>query len=213
MSNNVENVSTGKPKITGAISVAPLGTTLPTTASEELDSAFEGLGYVSEDGLTNGTNMETESIKAWGGDTVLVTLTSKEDTYKFKLIEILRKSVLEFVYGKDNVSGNLDDGLVLKVNSNETPEVSIVIDMIMRGGILKRCVVPSCRVSNVDDIEYVDDDATGYDTTVSCMPDEEGNTHYEYIQKPASTPTPDPDPDPNPNPDPENPDEPVTPGE
>jgi hypothetical protein len=120
MSNNVENVSTGKPKITGAISVAPLGTTLPTTASEELDSAFEGLGYVSEDGLTNGTNMETESIKAWGGDTVLVTLTSKEDTYKFKLIEILRKSVLEFVYGKDNVSGNIDDGLVLKVNSNET---------------------------------------------------------------------------------------------
>ena len=138
MSNNVENVSTGKPKITGAISVAPLGTTLPTTASEELDTAFEGLGYVSEDGLTNGTNMETESIKAWGGDTVLVTLTSKEDTYKFKLIEILRKSVLEFVYGKDNVSGNIDDGLVLKVNSNETPEVSIVIDMIMRGGVLKR---------------------------------------------------------------------------
>ena len=200
--NNSQNVSTGKPNIAGAISVAQLGTALPTTATETLNAAFEDLGYVSEDGLTNSSNMETESIKAWGGATVLVTLTSKEDTYKFKLIEVLRKAVLEFVYGKENVSGDLDTGLTIHVNNKETPYVSIVIDMIMRGGVLKRIVVPTCRVSNVDDIEYVDDDAVGYDTTVSCMPDENGNTHTEYLQKPAASTE-----------EPGTTEEPVTPGE
>ena len=38
------------------------------------------------------------------------------------------------------------------------------------------------------EIQYVDNDVTGYETTLTCAADEEGNTHYEYVQK-ASTPT------------------------
>ena len=49
--NNNTYVSTGKPKIGGAVFRAPLGTTLPTTADETLDAAFVNQGYCSEDGL------------------------------------------------------------------------------------------------------------------------------------------------------------------
>ena len=70
--NDAKNVSAGKPKITGAIHVAPLGAPLPTTPTEELDASFRGLGYCSDAGLTNGTNLEVTKIKAWGGDTVLI---------------------------------------------------------------------------------------------------------------------------------------------
>ena len=80
--NKATNVSAGKPKVGGAIFTAPVGTALPTTALESLDPAFVGLGYVSDDGLTNSTAMETEKIKAWGGDTVLVIQKSKDDTIK-----------------------------------------------------------------------------------------------------------------------------------
>ena len=38
------NVSVGKPKIAGAVYVAPLGTTLPTDAVTALATAFKGLG-------------------------------------------------------------------------------------------------------------------------------------------------------------------------
>lgn len=182
------NVSAGKPKVGGAIYTAPVGTPLPTSASEALNSAFEGLGYVNEDGLTNSTNLEVEKIKAWGGDTVLVIQKSKEDTFKYVLIEVKNKTVLGYVYGEDNVTGTLETGIVVKVNNSDVPERSIVIDMILRDNCLKRIVIPSCKISEVGDIVYSDGEAVGYDTTVDCTPDSEGNTHYEYIEK-SSTPS------------------------
>lgn len=182
------NVSAGKPKVGGAIYTAPVGTPLPTSATEALDPAFQGLGYVSEDGLTNSTSLEVEKIKAWGGDTVLVIQKSKEDTFKYVLIEVKSKTVIGYVYGEDNVSGTLETGLVIKANNADVPERSIVIDMILRDNTAKRIVIPSCKISEVGDIVYSDGEAIGYDTTVDCTPDAEGNTHYEYMYK-ASSPS------------------------
>ena len=181
MANNAQNVSVGKPKVAGAIHVAPVGTSLPTDATTALGAGFSQLGYVSDAGLTNSTNLEVSKIKAWGGDTVLVTQTSKEDTFKFVLLETLKKEVAQFIYGTSNVTGDISTGLTIKANNGEVDEVSIVIDMIMRGDVAKRIVIPDCKVSAVGDIVYKDDEAIGYDTTVDCIPDASGNTHYEYM--------------------------------
>lgn len=181
MANNVQNVATGKPKVAGAIYVAPVGTTLPTDATTALDAAFAALGYVSEDGLTNDGEMEVEDIRAWGGDVVLTPVTSRDDTFGYTLIEALNVNVLKHVYGDDNVTGTLADGIVVKVNNKQMANHSVVIDMILRGA-LKRIVIPSGAVTSVGTIEYKDDSAVGYETTLSCQADAEGNTHYEYIK-------------------------------
>lgn len=179
------NVSAGKPNPAGAIYAAPIGTILPTSTSEALDEAFKPLGYCSEDGLTNSTNLETEEIKAWGGDTVLTIQTSKDDTFKFTLIETLNEDVLRFVYGSDNVFGNLENGLTITVNNKDVEEKSLVIDTILRGNIARRFVIPDCKISDLGDINYTDSDAIGYETTLACMPDSSSNTHYEYTLKPT----------------------------
>lgn len=184
MDNKVENVTASKPAIGGAIFTAPVGTKLPESTSEALDNAFKNLGYISKDGIVNSNTMTSNDVKAWGGNTVLNTQTDKPDTFKFKLLEVLNVDVLKSVYGDDNVEENEETGeIIVKANASELEDRAWVIDMILRNGTKKRVVIPQAKISQLADIAYKDDDAVGYDVTVSAMPDEEGNTHYEYIKK------------------------------
>ena len=177
----VSNVTASKPAVGGAVYRAPLGTALPTSATASLGDAYSPLGYISEDGMTNSDSRDSESVMAGGGDTVLNVLTSREDTFKYTLIEALNVDVLKMVYGDENVSGTLADGIVITANSNCAAEAVYVIDMVLKNNVLKRIVIPDARVSEVGDISYKDAEATGYETTLTCMPDSSGNTHYEYI--------------------------------
>ena len=183
--SNVQNVSTAKPKVGGAVYSAPLGTVLPVDAATELDAAFKSLGYISEDGLTNENSPESETIQAWGGDTVAAVQTLREDTFSYTLIEAMNVDVLKEVYGQDNVSGTLETGITIQANAQELEEHALVIDMVLKGGILKRVTIPNGKISEIGEISYADAEAIGYETTVQALPDEEGNTHYEYIQKPT----------------------------
>lgn len=178
--NDVKNVTHGKPAITGAVWVAPAGTTLPTDAKSKLDTKFKCLGYISEDGLTNENSPESEVIKAWGGDTVLVVTTEKPDTFTYKLIEATNPEVLREVYGESNVTGTLETGITVMANSKAQPAHPYVVEMVFKNAI-KRIVIPSGSLSEVGEISYVDEDAVGYETTIQCLPDASGNTHYEYI--------------------------------
>lgn len=180
---NSANVTASKPKVGGAIYVAPVGTTLPTDATTALANTFKELGYASEDGITNSNSPESDTIKAWGGDTVLTLLTSKDDTFSVTLIEVLNLEVLKLVYGDSNVTGDLTNGIVITANAQDLDEHVIVIDMVLKGGAVKRIVLPQAKVSEVGDITYSDSDAVGYETTLFCSADASGNTHYEYIQK------------------------------
>ena len=176
------NVTTAKPKIGGAVYSAPLGTALPTDATTKLDDAFKALGYISEDGMTNSNSPESENIKAWGGVVVSSVQKEKVDTFKYMLIEALNVDVLKEVYGPDNVSGDLSTGITIKANSKELPHHCLVIETVLKGGVLKRIVIPSGKVTAIDEITYNDGSVLGYGTTVTAFPNAADDTHYEYIR-------------------------------
>lgn len=182
MANTVSNVSAGKPLIGGAFYIAPTGTTLPTDTTTALNSAFVALGYVSEDGLTNSNTPESDNIKAWGGDTVLTIQTEKTDTFSCTFIESLNINVLKMIYGSTNITGALSTGLTISANSKELDEWSFVVELTLRGNIAKRIVIPRGKVTEIGEISYTDNDAIGYEATITAMPDATGNTHYEYMK-------------------------------
>lgn len=183
MSADAKNVSTGKAAVGGAIWRAPLASTLPTDATTALDAAFVCLGYVSEDGLTNSNSMESDDVKAWGGDTVLSMQTSRDDKFSFTLIESLNADVLKAVYGDTNVTVDPSTNeITLKANAADAEEASWVVEMIMKGGKKRRIVIPDAKISELGDIVYVDNEPIGYDVTLTAVPDTNGNTHYEYIK-------------------------------
>ena len=183
--SDTNNVSTAKPKVGGAIYSAPAGTTLPTDATTALDKAFTGLGYISDDGLSNKNTPSSDKINAWGGDTVAVVQKEKDDEFTYTLIESLNTDVLKEVYGPDNVQGDLDSGISIKANATPLPAHVIVADTILKNGVLKRIVIPNGQVSELGEVKYGDEDAIGYETTLTAVPDKDGNSHYEYISKPT----------------------------
>ena len=179
------NVSAGKPKVTGAVYRAVAGTTPPTDATTSLAAAYKELGYCSEDGLTNSNSPSMTTIKAWGGDQVLVIQEEKEDTFQLTLIEPLNAEVLKAVYGSTNITGAIATGLTVKANATEPEDGVWAIDMVLNSNAVKRIVIPHGKISELGDITYSDSDAIGYEITITATPDSSGNTHYEYIKQTA----------------------------
>ena len=108
--------------------------------------------------------------------------TAKDDTFGFMLIEAMNEDVLKTVYGDKNVTGTLADGLIVKATADEAADSAWVVETILRGGAVKRIVIPCAHITEIEDIVYKDDEALGYGVTLGATPDDSGVTHYEYIK-------------------------------
>ena len=188
MANTVDNVTFGKPKVSGSIYRGLLGEslTIPTDATTSLDTDFKCLGYVSEDGVKHNMGNNNDGIKAWGGDTVLITDDTRTDTFQFTLLEVMNEDVLKAVFVDGNVSvtaatASAPKSIVIQSNATEQPDCCWVIEMVMRGDNPRRIVIPKGKITEIGEITYKDDEGVGYDITISASADSSGNTHYEYM--------------------------------
>jgi hypothetical protein len=164
-----------------AVYAAPLGTTLPTTATAALDNAFVDLGWVSEDGVTNSISREVTKHRAWGGEVVKVTQDSYTETVTLSLLESSAE-VLGVVYGTDNVNVS-GDTITVEHSRLMLERQSFVIDFI-DGEKAGRIVVREGQVTELGDVVYVHRDLTRYEITVDVFkPDNADNavvTYFDY---------------------------------
>ena len=113
-------VSTAKPKIAGAVFVAPLGTTLPTDAKTTLDTKFKNLGYVSEEGFVITTSTSSEPIKEWGGTLVDESQTEKTESAKLTsdqygtMHDKLQELGIELGLSTEQINTNIVHEILLK---------------------------------------------------------------------------------------------------
>ena len=186
MGNTAENVSVGKPKVSGGIWRAPLGTALPTDASSELTTAFKSVGYVSEDGVKHHIGLTATNFRAWGGDVVHSATTEREETFAFGLIESLNKDTYEITNGAANVSGSLEAGITVRSNSSELDEYVYVIEMMLRAGAMKRIVIPRGKVTEIGDVTYADATLISFPITITALAGSDGDNSKQYIYRPAT---------------------------
>ena len=178
MANDASNVGVGKPKVTGAISIGGTGYTPPTDATTEL-TGFTGIGYVSEDGVTVTEERDSETITAWGGDTVYTTQTSYTETFSFTPIEV-NPEVARMEYGDGNVEVTAGK-MTIKHNSSEVPEKPLVIETMPNAKTVSRLYVPRAKLTEKGDQTLSDSEHTGRECTFTALPDADGNTAYEYL--------------------------------
>ena len=130
-------VTVGSAKATGAIWVAPKGTTLPTNATTALPSTWKLLGFTSDAGVQISESSNTQDIVAWEERTVVYTVrTEYKETVTFTPIQS-NSDVAALIWGSDNVivsSGNI----TTKHHGQTLDPVCIVIETTPRVGIVKR---------------------------------------------------------------------------
>lgn len=165
-----------------SVYAAPLGTTLPTSATGTLNAAFKDLGWVSEDGVTNSIKRDTTKHYAWGGDVVKTTQDRYTETVKFALLESSAE-VLKVAYGAGNVTVPGTDQLKVEHSSLMLARQSFVVDFV-DGDRAGRIVIREGMVTELGDVKYVHKDLVMYDLTVDVYKPDNGDnavvTYFDY---------------------------------
>lgn len=185
---NRKNVLTGAPDIdaSGGIEIGKTVTKseqIPKTVDDELNTELEmkPAGYVSSDGITKTVDRETEKIKDWNGDTVIVLTTEHSVILKLTFLESANAEVLKMVAGEENVEV-LDDGTLKVVdNAEDLPHRSMNFTIKGQSSRKIRVFAPDAQVTNVGDVVFVRSDIIKYEVEIECFTDPDANKLYAYI--------------------------------
>lgn len=164
---------------TGTFAYAAAGATLPTSATSTL-SGYDDLGLISEDGLVQSINQDSNEIKAWNGDTVRKVQTSHTVEYKITMLETNPDSLAAY-YATDNIDES--NGVVeITAASNQR---GVWVATCVDGDSDIRVVIPDGEVTAHDDVSLVSGDALKYGITITAYPDANGVKAFHYIDTPT----------------------------
>lgn len=138
---DASQVTVGSAKSTGAIFVAPKGTSLPTDATTALGSAFSLLGFTSDAGVQISESSSSDSIRAWEGRLEVYNVrTEYTESVSFMPIQC-NAEVAKLTWGDDKVVVDSQTGAITANHHGGTLEpVVIAIETTPREGIVKRYV-------------------------------------------------------------------------
>ena len=179
-SMDATKVGVGAAKATGAIWVAPQGTTLPTDATTTLAGAYTLLGFTSDAGVQISESVSTDKITAWEGrTTVYEPQTEYTESVSFMPIQC-NGDVAKLTWGDDYVTVDGATGAIhAKHHAGTLDPVCIVIETTPRTGIVKRY----CGTFQLTERGEATLDGTqvdGRNLTFNAVPDSSGITLHEY---------------------------------
>ena len=169
MAANAANVLVGT---TGAIYVAPLGSTAPTGATPVWAAAWKELGYIGEDGVTENSGIDNEEIKAWqSGAVIRKVITGSTCDFSFECIET-NLNVLALFYPGSTVTPVTGPPAESKLDQKLPVPTFVALGLdVVDGSVLERIIVPRAQMSSREERTYANADARGYTVTMSASPD------------------------------------------
>lgn len=170
--------------ITGELYKAPLGTTAPTGPTAALNAAFVGLGYVSNDGVTESWDDSVDNIVAWQNATVVRSaVTESVGTIALTLIQN-NTAVLEAFHRGSTMAEPTTDVFRLDVKPISADPSAWVLDVI-DGDKHVRIFIGNGEVTERGEVMYANGQPIGYPITISCYPDANGNLMQKWSDDPA----------------------------
>lgn len=148
--------------------LAPVGSTLPTTASEALDAAFWTVGYVGDDGVSLGGDSSSEDVFAWQSVAPVKTIiTGRQMTVGFTLIETSPETLALYF----DTDAPTETGGAFTLDVPSTPgakEYAVVVD-VQDGTTELRFVFPKSALSEAGEITVTKSGVIGYPVTLKAL--------------------------------------------
>src|SRR5699024_2731524 len=151
-----------------------------TTYAGPYDAAYVSVCYLYTDRVVETSERSTDEIRAWVGQMVRSVQTECGTTLALTQIESRNTKELKLVFGDDNVDACTAGEIVIKRNEKVLPHRHFIIDML-DGENSRHLDVGYGQVTEVGDISYVDGEAISYELTISCDPDDNGDTLVERV--------------------------------
>ena len=178
-------VTIGAAAATGAIWVAPKGTTLPTDASTTLSGTWKLLGFTSDAGVQISESSNNVAIRAWEGRTEVYNVrTEYTESVAFMPIQC-NADVAKLMWGDSAVTVPSTGKLTVKHHGKTLEPVCITIETTPRDNIVKRY----CGTFQLVERGQQTMDGTqvdGRQLTFNAIADDDGYTMYEYTTVTAS---------------------------
>lgn len=175
MATNAELARLG---VTGALYVAPMGTTSPTDLAA-WGVGWVDLGYISDDGVVESLDEDRQDFTPWQSATPIRTeVTSATQTFSATLWESKAATVsLFYRIAEDDmtVSGTAPNEIV-SFNQAGKPARDLRafgIDVI-DGTYHRRIILPMAEVTERGDVSYKSDTLIGYEVTITAYPASDG---------------------------------------
>lgn len=156
----------------GSISVAPVGTAAPTTATSALDAAFRHLGYATEDGVTITPNVDLNPIMSWqSAAPTAYGLNEASFEFSFTLQQTNRDVTGQYFFGESWTMGA--SGLAtLDLPSNPTISqltVALVVEYTDSADEAVRYYVPRAICTEREEIQLTRSDEVAYGLTYVAL--------------------------------------------
>jgi len=169
-------------KTTGAVAVAPLGTTAPADARTALPNAWESGGYIDENGIALGISKSFTAIKDWAQSVVRKALTDFDGTIALSFLQV-DQFAAERILGEENVTvtaatQTAGQNIKMGIGAQVAPAESWCFSM-KDGERRVRVYVPNGQITEISgDVSFTPGAANVWPCTLSCYDDGTGHSIY-----------------------------------
>lgn len=166
--------------VTGAFYTGPLGTTAPSaTSMDAWPTGMLDLGYISDDGITEGRDEDSEQFTPWQSATPIRSeITKSTLTFQATLWESKFETIS--LYYRVGLSEMKQTGTganaVVSFMEKGKPARDLRcfgVDVI-DGAYHRRIFLPMAEVSERGELTYKSDTLIGYDCTITAYPGADG---------------------------------------
>lgn len=165
--------------------VAPTGTTGPTDTTTALNVAFEPLGLLGEDGMTESRDEDVTDHYAYGGILVRTTRSKHKRTVK---VTALEDNPIVFDLKNPGSGTATAGGVTTRTVKVPTTNPKAFVLQLVDGDITKRRYIPTGEVVEVGDEAISDDEMAMVELTINVYPDASGVLYYEITDDPQAVP-------------------------